>query len=71
MCMGSQKPPKAKEPLPPPPPPPPAPEAPPAPPVQSGREAEETSTRNKKTGTSSLRIDLNLGGGGTGLNIPA
>lgn len=75
MCMSKPKAPKAAPPQTPPPPPPPAPEAPPQSPALNADTAaqrnSDANTKARRTGTQSLRIDLNLGGGGTGLNIPA
>lgn len=56
----------------PPPPPPPAPDAPPkAPVIDAEARGTKSTQQQKKAGTNSLRIDMNLGAASNpGLNIP-
>lgn len=71
MCGGPKPKPFKPEPLPKAPPPPAPPEPTPDPPSTeaSKRRSSSDTIRKKAQGTSSLVIDLSIGGGGTGLNI--
>lgn len=74
MCLSAPKPPASPVIPPPPPAPPPAEQSPVAPIIddEGKRRAskERDSLKTQRRGTRALRIDLNIPGSGSGLNVP-